>query len=241
MKANTSNGVTIMTIHRYNIILLATVLAVTLIMSIPAYVSAAVSPERISIACSKDLAPFHFLDDSGQPAGIMVDIWRLWSEKTGISVDFQVADWNETLTMVGSGTADVHAALFFNEERDKFLDYGSAFMKMETHYFKHVALPSIKEIDDLAPYRVGVIDGDYMESYLKERLPEGNVVPFANYRAMMNALQEGTLKVFAADTLPGLFYLDKNGLLSKFTFISEKPLYQNELFFFAQFNALCKN
>ena len=192
------------------------------------------APEHITIACSKDLAPFHFSDEDGQPAGIIIDLWRLWSEKTGIAVDFKVADWNETLTMVGSGSADVHAGLFYNQERDKFLDYGSAFTKMETHYFHHVSLPQIKGIKALAAYRVGVIAGDYVENYLLERLPQGTVVPYANYNVMMNALKQGTLKVFAADTLPGLFYLKKNGLLSEFTFVSGKPLYQNELFFAVQ-------
>ncbi|MFC1798532.1 transporter substrate-binding domain-containing protein [Thermodesulfobacteriota bacterium] len=219
-----------MTIYRR----ILTILAVFVLVCASVSTSAAAVPERISIAYSKDLAPFHFSDENGQPAGIIIDLWRLWSEKTGVAIDLQAADWNETLTMVGSGAADVHAGLFFNEARDKFLDYGSAFTKMETHYFYHVSLPQIKKISALAAYRVGVIDGDYAEKYLQERLPRGTLVSFANFDAMMNALQKGTLKVFAADTLPGLFYLKKNGLLSEFAFVSEKPLYQNKLFFAVQ-------
>ncbi len=128
-------------------------------------VSVAEPPERISIAYSKDSVPFHFSDDSGKPAGIIIDLWRLWSQKTGIAIDFRAADWDETLTMVGSGTADVHAGLFYNKERDKFLDYGSALTKTDTHYFSHVALPPIKEIDGLEAYRVGVLGGDFVEGF----------------------------------------------------------------------------
>jgi len=212
----------------------ATILTVVLSVLASFSVSAYASPERISIAYCKDSVPFHFTDENGQPSGIMIDLWRLWSEKTGIPIDFQAASWDETLTMVGSGVADVHAGLFFNKERDKFLDYGTALTKTDTHYFTHAALPQIKGIGGLAPYRVGVVRGDYVEEYLKERLPEGNVVPFPDYDAIMKALQEGTLKVFAADTPTGLFHLDKNGLLSEFTFVSEKPLYQNDFFFAAQ-------
>ena len=64
-------------------------------------------PERISIAYAKDIVPFHFTDEEGQPAGITIDIWRLWSEKTGIEIDFQEATWDRTLVMVGDGKADV--------------------------------------------------------------------------------------------------------------------------------------
>ncbi len=219
-----------MTIHRPFFILLAAVMAVIVTVLASASVSAAVSPDRISIAYSKDSVPFHFSDESGQPAGIIIDLWRLWSEKTGIAIDFRVADWDETLSMVGSGAANAHAGLFFNKELDKFLDYGVALTKTDTHYFSDVTLPPIKEIDDLAAYRVGVLDGDYVEGYLKERLPKGVVIPFSDYDAIMNALRKGTLRVFAADTPTGLFHLDKNGLISEFTFVSEKPLYQNDWF-----------
>ena len=212
----------------------ATALTVMITVLASFSVSAAVSPKRISIAYCEDSVPFHFTDENGQPAGIIIDLWRLWSEKTGIAIDFRAAAWDETLTMVGSGMADIHAGLFYSKERDKFLDYGVALTKTDTHYFTHATLPSIKAINGLSPYRVGVIDGDYVEGYLKERLPEGAVIPFPDYDAIMNALQEGTLKVFAADTPTGLFHLDKNGLLSEFTFISEKPLYQNDFFFAVQ-------
>ena len=156
-----------MTIHRHFFITLAAVMAVIVTMLASVSVADAVSPKRISIAYSKDRVPFHFSDENGQPAGIIIDLWRLWSKKTGIAIDFRVAAWDATLTMVGSGAADVHAGLFFSKERDKFLDYGSAFTKTDTHYFTHVTLPSIKEIDDLSPYRVGVIGGYYVELHLK--------------------------------------------------------------------------
>ena len=114
----------------------ATILTVVLSVLASFSVSAYASPERISIAYCKDSVPFHFTDENGQPSGIMIDLWRLWSEKTGIPIDFQAASWDETLTMVGSGVADVHAGLFFNKERDKFLDYGTALTKTDTHYFR---------------------------------------------------------------------------------------------------------
>jgi PAS domain S-box-containing protein len=219
-----------MMIHRHFFITLAAVMAVIVIVFASVSVSAGDSPNRISIAYCKDSVPFHFSDENGQPAGIIIDLWRLWSEKTGIAIDFHAANWDATLTMVGSGAANAHAGLFYNKERDKFLDYGAALTKTDTHYFSHVALPPIKKIDGLAAYRVGVIEGDHVERHLKERLPEGAVIPFSDYDAIMNALEEGTLRVFAADTPTGLFHLDKSGLLSEFTFVSEKPLYQNDWF-----------
>jgi PAS domain S-box-containing protein len=193
-------------------------------------VSAAEPPRRISIAYCSDCVPFHFTEESGQPAGIMIDLWRLWSEKTGIAIDFQAAVWDETLTKVGSGAVDAHAGLFFNKERDKFLDYGTALTETATHCFSHKSLPPINRVSDLADYKVGVISGDFVEGYLKDRLPHSNVVPFSDYDSLMKALRRGSLRVFAADTPTGLFHLKKAGLTSEFTFVIEKPLYQSDWF-----------
>ncbi|MCK5481961.1 MAG: transporter substrate-binding domain-containing protein, partial [Gammaproteobacteria bacterium] len=82
----------------------------------------AASPERISVAYSVDSIPFQYTDENGEPNGIIIDYWKLWSEKTGITVDFIEATWNGTLALVRDGKADAHAGLFFNEQRDRFLD-----------------------------------------------------------------------------------------------------------------------
>ena len=203
---------------------------VTVVILSTASASAEKPPERISVAYCNDCVPFQFSDEDGQPAGMIIDLWRLWSEKTGTAIDFRAAPWDETLAMVGSGAADAHAGLFFNQERDKFLEYGAALTKTDTHYFYHAALPPISVIDDLSAYRVGVIEGDFVEGYLEERLPKGSVLPFPDYDAIISALSASSLRVFAADTPTGLYYLENNGLLSEFTFVSEKPLYQNDWF-----------
>ena len=208
----------------------ATILAVVFSVLAAVSASASVSPERISIAYSSDSVPFHFTDENGKAAGIMIDLWRLWSEKTGIEVDFKAATWEETLKMVGSGAADAHAGLFYSKERDAYLDYSTTLEKTAAHYFSRKDLPPINTMKDLAKYKVGVIAGDYVEGYLKERLPEGNVVPYPDYETLMLALANGFLKVFAADTPTGVFHLKKIGLTSDYTFIREKPLYESDWF-----------
>jgi ABC-type amino acid transport substrate-binding protein/DNA-binding response OmpR family regulator/nitrogen-specific signal transduction histidine kinase/HPt (histidine-containing phosphotransfer) domain-containing protein len=219
-----------MSIHKNYCMCLVTAIVAMLMVLTPFSISASATPKRISIAYCKDSVPFHFSDETGQPAGIIIDLWRLWSKKTGIAIDFHAADWDVSLDMVGSGASEAHAGLFFNKERNKFLDYGAVLTKTATHYFSHVTLPRTKEIDGLAAYRVGVLEDDFVEGYLKERLPKGTVLPFPDYDSIMNALKEGSLKVFAADTPTGLFHLNKNGLLPEFSFVSEKPLYQNDWF-----------
>ncbi|MDP6953737.1 MAG: transporter substrate-binding domain-containing protein [Alphaproteobacteria bacterium] len=104
--------------------------------------AAQAQPERLSVVYCEDLYPFHYRDEAGEAAGLLIDTWRLWSEKTGIALDFTAAPWDESIRMVGDGEVDAHAGLFFSEERDRFLDYGTAMRKTDTHVFFHRSIPA---------------------------------------------------------------------------------------------------
>lgn len=51
----------------------------------PSPVCPAETPQRISVAYCVDSVPFHFTDENGKPTGIIIDLWHLWSRKTGVS------------------------------------------------------------------------------------------------------------------------------------------------------------
>ncbi|MBF0186921.1 MAG: transporter substrate-binding domain-containing protein [Magnetococcales bacterium] len=204
-----------------------TVIAVMMLAIPTAVIAESQPPQRISVAYSVDSIPFHFTGDNGQPAGMIIDQWRLWSEKSGIGVDFLPATWDETLRMVADGRADAHAGLFHNEERDAFLDYGTALTKTDTHVFLHKALPPISRLEDLSAYRIGVLAKDYVEGFLKQRLPNATIIGFSDYTQIMAALDDGRLRAFAADTPTGIFHLQRYGLAGDYAFPDSQQLYDN--------------
>ena len=81
--------------------------------------SAAGKSERISVAYCADCVQFHFQDKDGKANGLIIDMWRLWSERTGIAIDYKAATWEETLKMVGGGRADAHAGLYLQRRAGK--------------------------------------------------------------------------------------------------------------------------
>jgi len=185
-------------------------------------------PQEIRVVYSVDSVPFQYTDKQGQPNGIIIDHWKLWSEKTGVTVKFIEASWNQTLTMTRDGKADAHAGLFFNKARDKFLDYGVALTKTDTHVFYHKSVEIPEDISKLSAYRIGVLAGDFVEGYLKKRVKPDAIIGLPGYEEIMAQLKSGELKVFAADTATGLFYLAQAGLLAKFKYERAAPLYQND-------------
>ena len=190
--------------------------------------SGANAADPISTAYCVDCVPFQFQDENGEPAGLIIDLWRLWSEKTGIEIDFRPGQWDETLRMVRDGQVEAHAGLFYNDERAQYLDYGSYLTNTETHFFIKKGLPAIEIVEDLAAFRVGVLAGDYVEGWLAERLPEGTVIGFESYDAIMAALRGGQLQVFAADSPTGIFHLQRSGLGFSYEYPEDRPLYQTD-------------
>ena len=94
-------------------------------------------PSRIIVADDASYAPFAFLDADGKPAGITIDIWKLWSSKTGIPVEFQLTQWNEALDAVLTGKADAIGGLFKTEERQQKFDFTHSFFTISTSVFFH--------------------------------------------------------------------------------------------------------
>ncbi|MBF0447217.1 MAG: transporter substrate-binding domain-containing protein [Magnetococcales bacterium] len=68
----------------------------------------------IRVAYCNDCVPFHFRNEQGNPDGLIIDLWNLWSKKSGQPIHFIPYTWDETIKKVASGEADAHAGLFFN-------------------------------------------------------------------------------------------------------------------------------
>jgi ABC-type amino acid transport substrate-binding protein len=98
--------------------------------------SFAVSTEKseqdpIKIAYAEYM-PFFFKGAGGQPRGILVDFWNLWSRKTGVPVTFHTFPWAETIARVQDGKVDINAGIFYTSERDVYLDFSQPFFDLST-------------------------------------------------------------------------------------------------------------
>ena len=204
------------------------ILCLTALWLIPGLpLEAAPPPQKLIVACSAGSAPFHFRDDRGQAAGMFVDFWRLWAEKTGMTVEFRIASWDDSLRLVRDGEADIHAGVFYSSERDAFLDYGDQLYESETHIFHHRSVSQVTTPADLSGFRVGVIAGDLALGYLREHLPQTTLAIYPDNQDLFDAAERGEIRVFIKDTPIALHHLMRRGLLSQFEYHSPSPLYSN--------------
>ncbi|MBU2509887.1 transporter substrate-binding domain-containing protein [bacterium] len=188
------------------------------------------TPKKVTIALSDGSAPFHFTDSAGNPSGMFVDLWRSWSKVTGISIKFLPSSWNDTLENLRQGKADIHAGLFRSADRDSYLDFGEPLHKSDTHFFYHKSILEVDDLEDLTPFRIGIIEGDYALDFIRNRLPGATLSIYPDNRSLFDAVEVGDVKVFIKDTPIARYHLSQRKLFSEFKFHSSQPLYTNTFY-----------
>lgn len=184
----------------------------------------------LRIAASIDNMPFHFADAKGKAVGMFVDLWQLWSQKTGLPVEFVPVPWARSLEMVKTGEADIHAGCFFSVQRDAYLDYGAELRDCQTHFFFHESIYGLKALTDLKGFEIGVLDQDYAVEFVRREMPGAALKIYPSHQALFKGIKAGEVKVFICDTPTAIFFLTREGLISAFRYHPSRPLYRKPFF-----------
>ena len=205
----------------------AIVLVAALVGMTPA--SAATKPDRLILVDDSAYAPYAFLDPEGRPAGITIDLWRLWSEKTGIDVEFRLMTWKDALAAVAAGEADAVAGLVKTEDREKIFTFSRSFLTISAGIFFHEQLSGIRGIDDLDGFSIGVVADDSSEELIRKKYPKAVLLRHAGNEELVRAAVEGKVKLFVADQEVVRYYLakfDHDGIIREATSaVLTSPLY----------------
>lgn len=189
----------------------------------------AVGAKPIRVVYPVVMPPYAFEDDKGNAQGLAIDLLRLWSEKTGIEIQFISAPWNEGLAMMRDGRADIHASLYYTEERDAYLDYASIITSSQGNIFYHKNIVNINGLKDLKGYKVGAVLGGYHDEYIRKHLPEVHLVSYPEFPDMLDAVKKGDVSVFVEDLGATIYRLKERGIISEFRYKPDQFLYQNNL------------
>jgi two-component system cell cycle sensor histidine kinase/response regulator CckA len=175
-----------------------------------------VSPlPALTVTLDDNYPPYSFRDANGQPQGILIDLWRLWSAKTGEPVVLVPQTWSQALATMVAGQADVIDTVFATAEREKLWDFSLPTVTICSGVFYQDGLVGISDLKNLQGYVVGIKRGDAAADVLT-RAGLHNFVEYPNYEALIDAASRGSLHVFAMDVPPAQYLLIAKGLTGKF-------------------------
>ncbi len=172
--------------------------------------SVSAAPAKLVVADDRDYPPYIFLDASGAPKGILVDIWNLWGQKTGIPVEYRLTEWSAALAAVRNGQADVVGGLARTPRREELFDLTAKITEVPSAIFFHSHLGGIKNLKDLAGFSIGIVSGDAARDSVLARHPELRFALFPGTPELVAAAISGEIKVFIADAPVARHYLARH-------------------------------
>ncbi|TAA47727.1 MULTISPECIES: transporter substrate-binding domain-containing protein [Corallincola] len=155
----------------------------------------AAQDKPLVIVTSAETYPYHFAID-GQPRGMLVDLWRLWSEKTHTKIVLVSASWVDSLEMIRSGTADIHAGMAVNEQRATYLAFADSLATVHSNIFVHRSLPDIKQPEQLRPYLVGAVKEANHVTMLNRLYPHLAIAEYDRQFSVYDAAMRGEVLAF---------------------------------------------
>jgi diguanylate cyclase (GGDEF)-like protein len=159
----------------------------------------------LTISINKTSFPYHYIDEQGEVAGIMPDLWRLWAEKQAVNIKFVASHWKDTLAKVENGELDIHAGLSVTESRKERFAYTDAFFSHDSHFFIHRDFSNLSTIEQLKPYTIGVVAGSSYFTNLRRLHPKLKLRLYETRHDLYDAALNNEVMVFA-----GLEKLSKN-------------------------------
>ena len=160
----------------------------------------------LAISIDEGYAPQTFLDANGQPVGIFIDVWRLWSQKTGINITFIPGNWNDSIENLKNGKADIHSGLFYSDSRAEWIGFSRSFYGVGSYPF------FLKDSEKIDPKK-----NKTAYDFVKNELGKVNIVLVYWAIRKYKGLKRHKAKSLdwlgrCAKTRPDLFYHWKMGL-----------------------------
>ncbi|WP_102526063.1 transporter substrate-binding domain-containing protein [Shewanella sp. 10N.286.51.B7] len=162
-----------------------------------ASVSSLAVPSSLAISMSEDAYPYQFVDDNGNPAGVMVDLWREWASATGVKVSFYPMQWQQSLQSVADGDVDAHIGMAITKERQQLFSYADKVSSLNSYLYLHKDIANKKAISDIRPFKIGIIEGTSHEQDLLAIEPSLTFKYFKTKKALYDAVVAGEIYVFA--------------------------------------------
>ncbi len=179
--------------------------------------SSSLSSAPITVVCMKDNEPLSFVSKTGEPVGLMIDLWRLWGEKVGRPVRFIMGDWQDSLDALRSGRADIHFSMYITPDRARWAKFGPAIAPgMGGLLLSASAGQKIADPSQLGDATIAVLEGSLQEDYLREHFPKVHLMVVRNGTEMFMAVANGLADGISSNFPSAFGTIDRLGLNSFF-------------------------
>ncbi|RTR33706.1 transporter substrate-binding domain-containing protein [Shewanella atlantica] len=149
------------------------------------------------LVMGEDSYPYQFVDEKGEPHGILIDLWKVWSQQTDTEVVFVSRHWHDSLKQLSQGDADAHVGLAQTSVRSEIFDFAQQISQVRTYLYLHKDLSDKSSFTDLIPYQIGIVSGSSHEAELLAVEPKLSFKRYNSRHSLLKGVIEGEIHVFA--------------------------------------------
>ena len=182
--------------------------------------------KTLTVVSDDNFPPYIHRNPSGQIEGYLVDLWKLWEQKTGIKVTLIAMNWAEAQQRILNGEADVIDAIYRTPSRESLYNFSPPYSILPVGIFIHKSIGGIHDVDSLQGFQIAVQEGDACI----DRLKQGGIsslVVYKNYSEMIEAATTSQIKIFCMDEYPANYYLLR--MKADQDFLKAFELYQGQV------------
>ena len=157
----------------------------------------------IRLAPDPNFAPIEWFNQQGDYSGISSDYVLLLQERLGIQFEIiRGSSWKDILARASQGEVDVLSAIIRTAEREQYLAFTRPYFVAKRALVSNRRLSGIKGLEDLACYKIAVVQGSWMDETLSVK-PDMLINRFQDLSTALTATSLGVTDVTgsALDTM----------------------------------------
>lgn len=181
------------------------------------------SATHIRVVIDDNYPPYIMRETDNSLTGYLVDLWRLWESKTGVSVEIIGQNWDLAQKTTKTGGAEVIDMMFRTPQRALHFGFSKPYAVLPIAIYAHADHSGITNISRLHGFQVGVKAGDACIEVLNAG-GITNLQHYASYQSLLDAALAEQVHVFCMDEPPAnylIFKAQANQLLRKSFTIGE--------------------
>lgn len=178
----------------------------------------------ITFASQSNYAPFEFINNDGESAGIVVELVKWIGLEAGFEARFIHSDFKGAQDAVLLGKVDAITSLFYSDTRALKFGFTESMMEVPASIFVRKEDKKIQVITDLTGKKLAMQRGDYAEEFLKKKGINIEVVYRDDFPSALNSVLNSEAEAIIGDEQVIFYEIFQAQLKSKFR-VTDQPIY----------------